>query len=55
MIGEEWPRVLGIYTNTPPRFHMAKPNENGKKRIDGETKKNLGKRCKRRTMHLTIN
>jgi hypothetical protein len=34
---------------------MAKPNGNGKKRIDGETKKNLGKQCKRRTMHLTIN
>jgi hypothetical protein len=34
---------LGIYTNTPPRFHMAKPNGNGKKRINGETKKDLGK------------
>jgi hypothetical protein len=32
--GEEWPRVLRVSTaisNTPPRFHMAKPNGNGKR------------------------
>jgi hypothetical protein len=57
--GEEWPRVLRVSTaisNTPTRFHMAKPNKwKRKKGMDGETRKKLGKRCKRRTMHLTIN
>jgi hypothetical protein len=52
------PRVLRVSTyisNTPPRFHGKAKWKRKKKGMDGETRKNLGKRCKRRTMHLTIN
>jgi len=42
---------LDIYTT----ISYGKAKWKQKKRIDGETKKDLGKRCKRRTMHLPIN
>jgi hypothetical protein len=56
--GEEWPRVLRVSTVTPTPPHdfiWRSQMETEKKGMDGETRKNLGKRCKRRTMHLTIN
>ena len=41
---EEWPKYLGylcVYDNTPPQFHMAKPNGIGKNRKRHvETRKN---------------
>jgi hypothetical protein len=55
--GEEWPRVLRVSTDIqhPPTISYGEAKWKQKKGMDGETRKKLGKRCKRRTMHLTIN
>ena len=52
--GLEYLGYLRLYQH-PPTISYGEAKWKRKKGMDGETRKNLGKRCKRRTMHLTIN